>query len=220
MESKLPERLARHTRGTACVGQTQWPSGVTGAQQAQSHPGARAGWLPCQQDSGRVLIHLDEALMQADSSDCGPARRLLERQRDAWGELVPPPGRERVTPRTSQSPPCTVPRAHAPLRHMRQQQLQKNQWTQASAQWALQAAPSKGSTEAPRPCGSCQTSPHLSPRLHARSLTFRRAPRGPPPSLSCPRTLTLCRPSHPSPVDHPAGPPRMLPTSRGRPQPQ
>ena len=186
MESKLPERLARHTRGIACVSQTRRPSGVTGAQQARSHPGARAGWLPCQQDSGRVLIHLDEALMQADSSDCGqPGDCLKDKvtRGASWCRHLAGRG----SPHAPPGHPLALSHGLTQSRGTCGNSSFKTQRAQASAQRALPAAPSKGSTEAPRPCGSCQTSPHQSPHLHARSLTFRRAPRGPPPSLSCPQ---------------------------------
>lgn len=47
-------------------------------------PGPELGGCPAQQDSGRVLIHLDEALMQADSSDCGQAGDCLKDKVTHW----------------------------------------------------------------------------------------------------------------------------------------
>lgn len=124
------------------------------------------------------------------------------------------PARRGVTP-APPGHPLTLSRRFAQPRGTCANGSFKKQWTQVNAQWAVPAAPSKGSTEAPGPeVPDCQMSPHPSPRLHARSLASRRAPRDhPPPSLSCPQQPwnTHCSGLHTLVlVDYPTGPPQTL----------
>lgn len=83
-------------------------------QQAHFCGQSQAAILPAAQDPGHVLIHFDEALMQADSSDCGHGWPLLaktkgHRQTMPRGHLaLEKPAPPSHLPGRWQPPPCSM----------------------------------------------------------------------------------------------------------------
>ena len=131
------------------------------------------------------------------------ARRLLERQRDAQGEQ-----RAATWPGEGSPPHLPVTPSHFPPGSLSPEARAPVAASKSSGHRSTFSGPSQPPLlrRARRPPGpegpDCQMSPHLSPRLHARSLASSRAPRDPPTQPQLPPAALghpLFRPSHPSP---------------------